>query len=89
MPKSSFQALVETPRHSDDDELDLEKNDVVTVLLKRDSDWWIGELRGKRGLFPANNVKEIKGTATVVHMLLSNRKHFLNTCQSDTLDQML
>ena len=69
MPEGSSQALVETPHHSDDDgELDLEKNDVVTVLLKRDSHWWIGELKGKRGLFPANNVKEIKGT--VVHMLL-------------------
>ena len=64
------QALVETPHHSDDDdELDLEKDDVVTVLLKRDSHWWIGQLKGKNCLFPANNVKEIKGT--VVHMLLS------------------
>ena len=59
------QALVETPHHG---ELDLEKDDVVTVLLKRDSDWWIGGLKGKKGLFPANNVKEIKGT--VVDMLL-------------------
>ena len=76
MPEKT-QALVETPHHGDDDgELDLEKDDVVTVLLKRDSHQWIGELRGKRGLFPANNVKEITGTATVVHMLslLSNQR---------------
>ena len=67
MPESSSQALVETPYYGDD-ELDLEKDDVVTVLLKCDSHWWIGELKGKRGLFPANNVKEITGT--VVDMLL-------------------
>ena len=73
------QALVETPHHGDDnDELDVEKHDVVTVLLKRDSHWWIGELKGKKGLFPANNVKEIKN-GTVVHMLLllSNRDRTL------------
>ena len=65
------QVLVEIAYHNDDDDdddkLDLEKGDVVTVLLKRDSHWWIGELEGERGLFPANNVKEIKGT--VVHVL--------------------
>ena len=62
MPKRTH-ALVETPHHGDDDDkLDLEKGDVVEVLLKRDSDWWIGRLKEKRGLFPANNVKEIKGT---------------------------
>ena len=68
VPKST-QALVDTPYHSDDDgELHLEKDDVVSVLLKRDSFWWIGQLKEERGLFPANNVKEIKGI--VVHMLL-------------------
>ena len=72
MPKVT-QALVETPHHGDDDgELDLEKDNVVTVLLKRDSHWWIGELKGKRGLFPANNVKEIKGTVVQLLLLLSS-----------------
>ena len=61
VPKCT-QALVESPYHSvDDGELDLEKGDVVNVLLKRDSHWWIGEFKVKRGLFPANHVKEIKG----------------------------
>ena len=68
VPKST-QAIVETPHHGDDDgELDLEIGDVVFVLVKRDSHRWIGQLKGKNGLFPAKNVKEIKGT--VVHMLL-------------------
>ena len=72
MPNCS-QALVETPHHGDDDSgLDLEKGDVVTVLLKRDSHWWIGRLREKKGLFPANNVKEIKGTVVDMLLLLSN-----------------
>ena len=69
VPKSS-QALVETPHHGndDEDELDLEEGNVVTVLLKRDSHWWIGKLKEKKGLFPANNVKEIKGI--VVHVVV-------------------
>ena len=61
MPQYGTKAVVETPHHGDDGELDLEEDDVVNVLLKRDSDWWIGKLKGKRGLFPASNVKEIKG----------------------------
>ena len=92
MPKSS-QALVETPHHGDDDEdeLDLEEGDVVTVLLKRDSHWWIGQLEEERGLFPANNVKEIKGIVPLYtcYCCYQMIEHFLNTCQSDTLDQML
>ena len=65
-------ALVETPHHGDDGELDLVKDEIMDVLLKRDSQWWIGELKGKRGLFPANNVKEIKGIAVHMLWLLSN-----------------
>ena len=69
------QALVETPHHGDDDdELDLEKGHVVNVLLKRDSDWWIGQLKGERGLFPAKNVKEINGTVVDMLLLLSNNR---------------
>ena len=74
MPKNT-QALVETPHHGDDDDkLDLEKDEIVDVLLKRDSDWWIGQLKGKKGLFPANNVKEIKGTVVDMLLLLSNHR---------------
>lgn len=47
-----------------EDEFDLNKGDVVTVLDKRDKDWWLGQMdkdtkSGKqsvRGLFPANYV---------------------------------
>ena len=75
MPTNSSQVIVKSPHHGDDDvELDLEEGDVVTVLLKRDSHWWIGELKGKRGLFPANNVKEIQGTVVDMLLLLSNHR---------------
>ena len=75
MPEYSTEAIVETPHHGDDDdELDLEKGDVVTVMLKRDSDWWIGKLKGKKGLFPASNVKGINGTVVDMLLLLSNRR---------------
>ena len=70
MPKRTH-ALVETPHHGDDDgELDLQRGDVVTVLLKRDSHWWIGKSKGKKGLFPANNVKEIKGMYSGTHVIV-------------------
>ena len=64
------QVSVESPHRGDDDgELDLKKDDVVTVLLKRDDYWWVGEIEEKRGLFPAENVKEIKGTVVDMSLL--------------------
>ena len=40
-----------------DDELSLEKGDVVTVMKKIDEGWWIGVLNGRTGMFPANYVE--------------------------------
>ena len=45
-----------------DDELDLERGQIVTVLSKDldDPGWWRGKLNGKVGVFPDNFVKIIK-----------------------------
>ena len=38
------------------DELPFVKGDVISVLETVYADWWRGELRGRRGIFPANRV---------------------------------
>lgn len=42
-----------------DDELNLEKGDIVTVHEKKEEGWWFGSLKGKRGHFPAAYVEEL------------------------------
>ncbi|OMJ27860.1 Class E vacuolar protein-sorting machinery protein HSE1 [Smittium culicis] len=41
-------------------ELGFVKGDVIVVLDQKYRDWWTGELRGKRGIFPANFVQQVK-----------------------------
>ena len=43
-------------RH-DADELGFRKNDVITVLSRRDEHCWVGELNGLSGWFPAKFVE--------------------------------
>ena len=87
MPQYGTKAVVETPHHGDDGELDLEEDDVVNVLLKRDSDWWIGKTQRKERSIPSKQCERDK-RYTVIHMLLifcyQIIEYFLNTCQSDS-----
>uniref|UniRef100_A0AC11B653 Nitric oxide synthase trafficking n=1 Tax=Ovis aries TaxID=9940 RepID=A0AC11B653_SHEEP len=46
-----------------DDELDLEKGDIVTIYKKKDEGWWFGSLKGKKGHFPAAYVEELPSNA--------------------------
>ncbi|XP_046617451.1 intersectin-1 isoform X4 [Neodiprion virginianus] len=39
-----------------EDELNFEKGDVITVLAKEDASWWRGEMNGVSGVFPSNYV---------------------------------
>ncbi len=39
------------------DEMSLQVGDVITLTNDNSADWWIGELRGKTGAFPASYVK--------------------------------
>lgn len=41
------------------EDLTFQKGDIITVIAKKSSDWWIGELNGPVGLFPRNFVQEI------------------------------
>ena len=40
----------------DDQELDLEEGDIITVIYKEDRTWWCGSCRGKIGMFPSTYV---------------------------------
>ncbi|GAB1286395.1 Nostrin [Apodemus speciosus] len=42
-----------------DDELNLEKGDIVTIHEKKEEGWWFGSLNGKKGHFPAAYVEEL------------------------------
>ena len=41
-------------------ELPMSFGDIIVVLDKSDENWWRGECNGKRGMFPAPYVEEIK-----------------------------
>lgn len=43
------------------DELSAKVGDVVNVYEKRPDQWWVGELNGRKGIFPGNYAEEIKG----------------------------
>ncbi|XP_042189814.1 SH3 domain-containing kinase-binding protein 1 isoform X4 [Callorhinchus milii] len=51
-----------------DDELTISVGEVVTNIEKKDGGWWEGELGGRRGLFPDNFVREIKGVKKEHHI---------------------
>ncbi|XP_066475300.1 SH3 domain-containing kinase-binding protein 1 isoform X1 [Tiliqua scincoides] len=46
-----------------DDELTIAVGDIITHIRKEDGGWWEGQLKGRRGLFPDNFVREIKKDA--------------------------
>ncbi|XP_025790592.1 nostrin [Puma concolor] len=46
-----------------DDELNLEKGDIVTIYKKEEEGWWFGSLNGKSGHFPAAYVEELPSNA--------------------------
>jgi len=49
-------AALYTYRAQRDDELSFDVSDIITVVHRSGSDWWLGQLRGKTGLFPSNYV---------------------------------
>lgn len=49
----------------DANELSIQKGDVVNVLWRHPSGWWIGEHSAQTGLFPGNYTVPIPGSATV------------------------
>ena len=44
-------------------ELGFSQGDVIRVISRDDSGWWVGELNGRQGDFPSNHVDEHPGAA--------------------------
>ncbi|KAJ3611416.1 hypothetical protein NHX12_021431 [Muraenolepis orangiensis] len=60
---SSVEAVVEFDYEAQQpDELSLRLGDVIVNIRHDDGGWWEGELDGRRGFFPDNFVREVKGT---------------------------
>ncbi|XP_054677663.1 SH3 domain-containing kinase-binding protein 1 isoform X2 [Grus americana] len=56
-----MEAIVECDyKAQHDDELTITVGDIITNIRKDDGGWWEGQLKGRRGLFPDNFVREIK-----------------------------
>lgn len=57
-----------------DDELSLQEGDVITVVSKEveDAGWWLGELNGKRGVFPDNFVTAISTEEVIIFIKENN-----------------
>jgi hypothetical protein len=47
------------------DELSFVKGNVITILSKDHPDWWLGELNGQTGIFPANFVGPLSSATAV------------------------
>ncbi|TRZ26427.1 hypothetical protein HGM15179_000584 [Zosterops borbonicus] len=61
MRGSRVEAIVEFDyKAQHDDELTITVGDIITNIKKDDGGWWEGQLKGRRGLFPDNFVREIK-----------------------------
>jgi hypothetical protein len=45
---------------SSSQDLSLHVNEIISVSQRGDDGWWVGEIRGVSGRFPADNVREIK-----------------------------
>ncbi|KAJ6650786.1 hypothetical protein lerEdw1_003998, partial [Lerista edwardsae] len=49
-------------KQTNEDELSINKGDVICVTRVEEGGWWEGTLNGKTGWFPSNYVREIKST---------------------------
>ncbi|KZT29957.1 SH3-domain-containing protein [Neolentinus lepideus HHB14362 ss-1] len=44
---------------SDPSDLSFHPGDIIDILEETNDDWWLGRVRGKEGLFPANHVAKV------------------------------
>ncbi|CAG5118055.1 unnamed protein product, partial [Candidula unifasciata] len=57
--QEKYEALYDfTPANAE--EVELKKGDIILLIAKSDPNWWEGEVRGKKGFFPKNYVRELK-----------------------------
>lgn len=70
-------AILNFEKH-DEDELGFRRNDVITIISKKDEHCWIGELNGTRGWFPAKFVQ-----------LLDERSKVYSNAGDDTVNSAI
>lgn len=61
----SYQLVVKARfnfKQTNEDELSVNKGDIIYVTRVEEGGWWEGTLNGKTGWFPSNYVREIKST---------------------------
>ncbi|XP_067404166.1 rho guanine nucleotide exchange factor 6 isoform X1 [Emydura macquarii macquarii] len=61
----SYQLVVKAKfnfKQTNEDELSVNKGDIIYVTRVEEGGWWEGTLNGKTGWFPSNYVREIKST---------------------------
>ncbi|GAB6019968.1 Unconventional myosin-Ie [Chamberlinius hualienensis] len=46
----------------DVDELSFGENDIIEIIKEDPGGWWVGKLRGREGLFPANYIEKLSPT---------------------------
>lgn len=55
------------------DELSFKVGDEITVLQETVDDWWLGELDGRKGLFPSNHVTALKTSPSQIGLSSKSR----------------
>ena len=55
VPTLPFKRYLSIP--ADDDEVTFDPGDVITNIQEVSDGWWIGDVNGQHGLFPANYVE--------------------------------
>lgn len=73
----SHQLVVKARFHfkqTNEDELSINKGDIIYVTRVEEGGWWEGILNGKTGWFPSNYVREIKSTGKMFLFFLTCMK---------------
>ncbi|CAL4060442.1 unnamed protein product, partial [Meganyctiphanes norvegica] len=72
----------------DEDELHFVIGDIVRIVDKPHDTWWMGEINGRRGLFPSNYVRDYKVEETAVPCSPSaiQEMHGASSSMTDEID---
>lgn len=57
-------------KQTNEDELTINKGDIIYVTRTEEGGWWEGTLNGKTGWFPSNYVREIKSSGKTFGVII-------------------
>ena len=64
------------------DDLTIKEGDIIRNIEKKEDYWWEGELHGKRGMFPAYCVEEIKNPFEGIEMKACDKNEVSNVAHT-------